>query len=75
MPDYIEYNGEKIKPRVFDYDTPEGWSKFVDATYGSITDESFMDTWAKKVDSMYGSITDETFMLPSEWDKNEKVLS
>jgi len=24
MPDYIEYNGEKIKPRVFDYDTPEG---------------------------------------------------
>ena len=53
MPDYIEYNGEKIKPRVFDYDTPEGWNEFVRSTAGSITDE--------------------TFMLPSEWDKNEKV--
>ncbi|MBR1485989.1 MAG: hypothetical protein IJ597_01865 [Synergistaceae bacterium] len=42
MPDYVEYNGQKIKPRIFDYDTPEGWNEFVRATAGSITDESFV---------------------------------
>ena len=88
MSDYIEYNGEKIKPRVFDYDTPEGWNEFVRFTAGSISDKSFvrpggyyeenicdMDAWAKKVDAMYGSITDETFIVPDDWEKNEKVLS
>ena len=77
MSDYIEYNGQKIKPRIFDYDTPEGWNKFIDATYGSITDESFVrpqdfdydtpDGWNKFIDATYGSITDETFMAPSDW--------
>ena len=36
-------NGLKVRYRVFDYDTPEGWSEYVNATYGSVTDETFVD--------------------------------
>lgn len=30
------------KVRTFDYDTPEGWSEWVNATAGSITDDTFV---------------------------------
>ena len=66
----------------------EEWHKWIKATAGSITDDSFvrpsdeypedicdMEAWAKKVDAMYSSIDDETFMAPDDWEKNEKVLS
>ncbi len=38
----IDYNGRKLKIKVFDYDTPEGWNEYVRATAGSITDETFV---------------------------------
>ena len=38
----MDYNGKKLKIKVFDYDTPEGWSEFVRSTAGSITDETFV---------------------------------
>ena len=38
----VDYGGKKLKIRVFDYHTPEGWSEYVRATAGSITDETFV---------------------------------
>lgn len=38
----MDYNGKKLKIKVFDYDTPEGWHEFVRNTYGSIDDETFV---------------------------------
>ena len=38
----IDYNGRKIKYKVFDYDTPEGWHEYIEATSGSIDDETFV---------------------------------
>ena len=35
-------NGLKVRYRVFDYDTPEGRREYVNATYGSVTDETFV---------------------------------
>ena len=38
----IDYNGRKIKYKVFDYHTREGWHEYVKATAGSVTDETFV---------------------------------
>ena len=38
----MDYNGKKLKIKVFDYHTPEGWKEWVDATYGSIQDDTFV---------------------------------
>lgn len=38
----IDYNGRKIKYKVFDYDTPEGWHEYVENTFGSVDDETFV---------------------------------
>ena len=38
----MDYEGKKLKIKVFDYDTPEGWHEFVRSTAGSITDETFV---------------------------------
>ena len=38
----VDYNGRKLKIEVFDYDTPEGWHEYVENTYGSIQDETFV---------------------------------
>ncbi len=38
----VDYNGRKLKIKVFDYDTPEGWHEYVENTYGSIQDETFV---------------------------------
>lgn len=85
MPGCVEYNGQKIKPRIFDYDTLKDWSEFTRTPAGAIMTcgswlrhsegVSDMKAWAKKVDAMYGSIDDETFMSPDEWEKNAQVLS
>ena len=38
----IDYGGEKLRIKVFDYDTPEGWREYVENTAGSVTDETFV---------------------------------
>ena len=38
----VDYGGEKIKVKVFDYHTPEGWHEYVMNTYGSVDDETFV---------------------------------
>ena len=38
----IDYGGEKIRVKVFDYHTPEGWHEYVMNTYGSVDDETFV---------------------------------
>ena len=38
----MDYNGRKLKIKVFDYDTPEGWHEYVQNTYGAVTDETFV---------------------------------
>ena len=38
----VDYGGEKIKVKVFDYDTPEGWHEYVMNTYGSVDDDTFV---------------------------------
>lgn len=38
----VDYGGEKIKVKVFDYDTPEGWHEYVMNTAGSVDDETFV---------------------------------
>ena len=38
----VDSNGRKLKIKVFDYHTPEGWREYVNATYGSVTDETFV---------------------------------
>lgn len=38
----VDYDGEKIRFKVFDYDTPEGWHEYVENTYGSVDDETFV---------------------------------
>jgi len=37
----IDYGGEKIRVKVFDYHTREGWHEYVMNTYGSVDDETF----------------------------------
>ncbi len=37
----IDYGGEKIRVKVFDYHTPEGWHEYVMNTAGSVDDETF----------------------------------
>ncbi len=39
----IDYGGEKLKVKVFDYNTPEGWHEYVKATAGSIQDDTFVE--------------------------------
>ena len=39
----VDYGGKKLKIRVFDYHTPEGWSEYVRATAGSVDDETFVE--------------------------------
>ena len=39
----IDYKGRKIKYKVFDYHTPEGWKEYVENTFGSVTDETFVE--------------------------------
>ncbi|MBQ7732596.1 MAG: hypothetical protein IJT58_01080 [Synergistaceae bacterium] len=38
----VDYNGRKLKIKVFDYHTPEGWNEFVRSTAGSVNDETFV---------------------------------
>ena len=38
----IDYGGEKLRIKVFDYHTPEGWREYVENTAGSVTDETFI---------------------------------
>ncbi|MBR0150065.1 MAG: hypothetical protein IJP89_01745 [Synergistaceae bacterium] len=38
----VDYGGEKIKIKVFDYHTPEGWHEYVMNTAGSVHDETFV---------------------------------
>ena len=38
----IDYNGRKIKYKVFEYHIPEGWHEYVEDTAGSVTDEIFV---------------------------------
>ena len=38
----VDYNGEKLMVKVFDYHTPEGWHEYVMNTYGSVDDETFV---------------------------------
>mgnify|MGYP006916075122 FL=1 len=38
----IEFDGRKIRYKVFDYHTPEGWHEYVKATAGSVDDDSFV---------------------------------
>ena len=38
----VEFNGKKYTYRVYDYDTPEGWHEWVNDTFGSIDDETFV---------------------------------
>ena len=38
----MDYNGKKLKIKVFDYDTPEGWHEYVQHTYGAVNDETFV---------------------------------
>ena len=42
----VDYGGEKIKVKVFDYHTPEGWHEYVMNTYGSVDDETLTQTSA-----------------------------
>ena len=39
----MDYNGKKLRIKVFDYNTPEGWHEFVENTYGSIDDDTFVE--------------------------------
>lgn len=51
----IDYNGRKIRYKVFDYDTPEGWHEYVENTYGSVDDETFVappDGYARDEDGV-----------------------
>lgn len=38
----VDYNGRKLKIKVFDYDTPEGRKEWADSVCGSVTDETFV---------------------------------
>ena len=38
----IEFDGRKIRYKVFDYHTPEGWHEYVENTFGSVDDDSFV---------------------------------
>ena len=38
----IDYNGRKIRYKVFDYHTREGWHEYVEAIAGSVDDETFI---------------------------------
>ena len=38
----VDYGGEKLKIKVFDYHTPEGWHEYVMNTAGSVDDETFV---------------------------------
>ena len=38
----IDYNGRKIRYKVFDYHTPEGWHEYVENTFGAVTDDTFV---------------------------------
>ena len=38
----VDYNGRKLKIKVFNYHTPEGWKEFVRSTAGSVTDKTFV---------------------------------
>ncbi len=38
----IDYNGRKIRYKVFDYHTREGWHEYVQNTFGSVDDETFV---------------------------------
>ena len=39
----MDYNGKKLRIKVFDYNTPEGWHEYVENTYGSIDDDTFVE--------------------------------
>ena len=39
----MDYNGKKLRIKVFDYNTPEGWHEYVKATAGSIDDDTFVE--------------------------------
>lgn len=38
----IDYNGRKLMIKVFDYHTREGWHEYVENTFGSVDDETFV---------------------------------
>ena len=38
----IDYGGEKLRIKVFDYHTPEGWKEYVDNTFGAVINDTFV---------------------------------
>ncbi|MBQ3653974.1 MAG: hypothetical protein II954_06115 [Synergistaceae bacterium] len=53
----VDYGGEKLKVKVFDYHTREGWREYVESTAGSVTDDTFVrppDGYARDEDLNLG---------------------